>query len=41
MMVYWHARFHKDPANQWLRTFFFKTFSESQTDQAKALAIAS
>ena len=26
--LYWHARFHKDPANQWLRTTLFNIFSE-------------
>jgi DNA-binding transcriptional LysR family regulator len=26
--LYWHARFHRDPPNQWLRTFLFDMFAE-------------
>ncbi|MBI4291161.1 MAG: LysR family transcriptional regulator [Betaproteobacteria bacterium] len=26
--LYWHARYHREPANQWLRTYFFNMFSE-------------
>ena len=26
--VFWHARVHKDPANQWLRTLVFETFAD-------------
>lgn len=26
--LYWHARFHRDPANQWLRALLFDLFSE-------------
>ena len=26
--VYWHARFHRDPTNQWLRTVLFDMFAE-------------
>lgn len=26
--LYWHARFHRDPTNQWLRTVLFDMFSE-------------
>ena len=26
--LYWHARFHRDPTNQWLRTVFFDMFAE-------------
>ena len=26
--LYWHARFHRDPANQWLRTLLFDMFAE-------------
>lgn len=25
--IYWHARYHRDPANQWLRALFIDTFS--------------
>lgn len=25
--VFWHAKVHKDPANQWLRTLVFETFA--------------
>lgn len=25
--AFWHARFHRDPANQWLRGLFFELFS--------------
>jgi len=25
--LYWHARFHRDPTNQWLRTLFFDMFA--------------
>jgi hypothetical protein len=24
--VFWHAKFHKEPANQWLRSLVFETF---------------
>ncbi len=26
--LYWHARFHRDPPNQWLRTLLFDMFAE-------------
>lgn len=26
--VFWHAKFHREPGNQWLRTLFFDTFSD-------------
>ena len=26
--LYWHARFHRDPTNQWLRTLLFELFAE-------------
>ncbi|MDE2166973.1 MAG: LysR family transcriptional regulator [Alphaproteobacteria bacterium] len=26
--LYWHARFHKEPANRWLRHFLFQTIAE-------------
>ena len=26
--VFWHAKVHKDPANQWLRTLVFETFAD-------------
>lgn len=26
--LYWHARFHKEPANQWLRNFLVESFAE-------------
>jgi hypothetical protein len=26
--VFWHAKFHKAPANQWLRTLVFDLFSD-------------
>jgi len=26
--LYWHARFHRDPTNQWLRTILFDMFAE-------------
>ena len=26
--IFWHARMHRDPANQWLRQLIFDTFSE-------------
>ena len=25
--AFWHTRFHRDPANQWLRALFFELFS--------------
>ena len=27
---FWHARFHRDPGNQWLREVLFDSFSDSQ-----------
>jgi len=27
--LFWHARFHRDPGNQWLRTVLFDTFADS------------
>lgn len=27
--AFWHARFHRDPANQWLRGLFFQLFSDA------------
>lgn len=27
--VFWHAKFHRDPANKWLRTVIFDTFSDN------------
>jgi hypothetical protein len=26
---YWHQRFHRDPANQWIRSIFKSLFSKS------------
>jgi len=26
--VFWHAKFHKAPANQWLRSMVFEMFSD-------------
>ena len=26
--LFWHARYHRDPANQWLRNEFIELFSE-------------
>jgi|SRR5579871_1843832 len=26
IQVFWHAKFHRDPGNQWLRTLIFETF---------------
>ena len=28
--VFWHAKFHKAPANQWLRSLIFEQFSDSE-----------
>jgi hypothetical protein len=25
--VFWHAKFHREPGNQWLRSLIFNTFS--------------
>lgn len=30
--VFWSAKYHRDPANQWLRTMIFDTFSEDAPD---------
>ena len=27
--LFWHARFHKEPGNQWLRALFFEKFNDS------------
>lgn len=27
--LFWHARYHRDPANQWLRSLVFELFSEA------------
>ena len=27
---FWHARFHRDPGNQWLRKLLFETFADGQ-----------
>ena len=32
--LYWHARYHRDPANQWLRTLFIDTFSGYHVEKA-------
>ena len=29
--VFWHAKFHREPGNQWLRTLIFETFSGQGT----------
>jgi hypothetical protein len=26
--VFWHAKFHKDPASQWMRGIIFDTFAD-------------
>jgi hypothetical protein len=26
--VFWHAKFHKEPGNQWLRGLLFDAFSD-------------
>ena len=26
--LFWHARFHKEPGNQWLRSIFFEKFND-------------
>jgi hypothetical protein len=26
--LFWHAKVHKDPANQWLRGLVFETFAD-------------
>ncbi|MGQ7246873.1 LysR family transcriptional regulator [Halomonas sp. V046] len=31
--MFWHRRFHKDPANQWLRGLFHRLFAESDNDE--------
>ncbi len=28
--LYWHARYHRDAANQWLRRLFIETFSDER-----------
>lgn len=32
--IFWHARLHRDPANQWLRRMIFELFSEPSTATA-------
>jgi DNA-binding transcriptional LysR family regulator len=29
--IFWHAKFHKEPANQWLRNIIAETFSDART----------
>lgn len=29
--VFWHAKYHRDPGNQWLRSLIFDTFSDQTT----------
>jgi DNA-binding transcriptional LysR family regulator len=31
--MFWHAKFHKDPANEWLRGLVFKTHADAATSQ--------
>ena len=31
--LFWHAKFHKDPANEWLRGLVFKTHADTATSQ--------
>jgi hypothetical protein len=28
--VFWHAKFHREPGNRWLRTLIFDTFSRQR-----------
>jgi len=28
--LFWHAKFHKDPENQWLRGLVFDLFSDQE-----------
>jgi DNA-binding transcriptional LysR family regulator len=33
--VFWHAKFHKAPANQWLRSLVFDTFASDATAEGR------
>lgn len=37
--VFWSAKYHRDPANQWLREMMFKTFRESRSEALAGLAV--
>jgi len=34
--LYWHKRYHRDPANQWLRNYFYDMFAEPAQSKAPA-----
>jgi DNA-binding transcriptional LysR family regulator len=36
--LFWHARFHKEPGNQWMRGVIYKTFSEFSEERSSAAA---
>ncbi|PJJ06701.1 LysR family transcriptional regulator [Janthinobacterium sp. 67] len=38
--LFWHARFHKEPGNQWMRGVIYKTFSDFSEDGASSVAPA-
>lgn len=36
--LFWHAKYHQDPANQWLRQLLFEKFSDRPEGRAAALS---
>jgi DNA-binding transcriptional LysR family regulator len=34
--VFWHAKFHKEPASQWLRTLVFETFASDEMAEKRS-----
>ena len=35
--LFWHAKFHKEPGNQWLRRLVFRLFSETATEESERI----
>jgi DNA-binding transcriptional LysR family regulator len=38
LSVYWHERYHRDPANQWFRNAFIRLFREPSAAQVRKAA---
>jgi len=34
--LHWHSRMHRDPGNQWLRTFVFGLFADGSKQKSAA-----
>jgi hypothetical protein len=37
--LFWSARYHRDPANRWLRTLMVDTFANGEASRAQPPAI--